>query len=130
VLDGTPTRIESIASYSLSSDNGQGDFAPWTLGLGAHTVTATPYTATNAGGQAGEALTVTFTLGRGAAPVPDGGIAPPPSTGGAMGAGGFVTDAGVVGAGGTGAAPRKLASETPVRAMLRAPYGADADRAL
>lgn len=90
-LDGAPSRVENIAPYSLSSDNGQGDFAPWTLGLGTHTVTATPYTATNAGGQAGEALTVTFTLGRG--PAPDAG-APPPAAGGSLGAGGAPVDSG------------------------------------
>jgi MYXO-CTERM domain-containing protein len=101
-LDGAAVRVESISPYSLSSDNGQGDFAPWTLGLGTHTVTGTPYTAANAGGQAGEALTITFTLGRGPNPFPpDAGVTPPPVTGGATGAGGTTGAGGFTGPGGT-----------------------------
>jgi hypothetical protein len=101
-LDGAAVRVESIAPYSLSSDNGQGDFAPWTLGLGTHTVTGTPFTAANAGGQAGEALTITFTLGRGPNPLPpDAGFIPPPVTGGSTGAGGFSGGGGFSGPGGT-----------------------------
>jgi hypothetical protein len=101
-LDGAAARVESIAPYSLSSDNGQGDFAPWTLGVGTHTVTGTPYTAANAGGQAGEALTITFTLGHGPNPFPpDAGVTPPPVTGGSTGAGGFAGAGGFNGPGGT-----------------------------
>jgi MYXO-CTERM domain-containing protein len=64
-VDGGLARIESIAPYSISSDDGRGDFAPWTLGLGAHTVLATPHDAADGGGREGETLEIDFTLTRG-----------------------------------------------------------------
>jgi MYXO-CTERM domain-containing protein len=66
-IDGGLVRTESIAPYSISSDDGRGNFAPWTLALGAHTVLATPYDGADAGGREGEPLEVDFILTRGGA---------------------------------------------------------------
>jgi hypothetical protein len=61
-LDGNASyRTENAAPYSLTGDT-NGDYAPWSLGLGSHTVTATPYSSSGAGGSAGTPLTVTFTI--------------------------------------------------------------------
>jgi hypothetical protein len=61
-LDDNPRfRIEETAPYSLFGN--QGDrYTPWTLGLGEHRVTATPYTGDKAQGAAGPATSITFTL--------------------------------------------------------------------
>jgi MYXO-CTERM domain-containing protein len=72
-VDGTFIRTESIAPYSPFSDDGRGNFAPWTLSLGAHTVRATPYSAANGAGREGESLELDFTLVRGAASSSDAG---------------------------------------------------------
>jgi hypothetical protein len=64
-IDGGPTRAESIAPYSISSDDGMGNFAPWTLALGAHTVNATPYDGADGGGKVGEPFEIDFMLTRG-----------------------------------------------------------------
>lgn len=62
-LDGDASyRTENTAPYSLSGDTA-GDYAPWGLGLGQHTVSATPYAGANgSGGTAGPTVTVTFTI--------------------------------------------------------------------
>ena len=60
--DGNPNfQTESVAPYALRGDT-NGDYNSWTPTLGTHTLTATPYTASNAGGAAGSALTVVFTV--------------------------------------------------------------------
>jgi len=41
-----------------------GNYAAWTLGLGSHAVTATPYTGSGATGTAGTPLTITFFITR------------------------------------------------------------------
>jgi len=53
--------------YSLSANwidktTGQDRFNPWTLGVGKHTVTATPYESNKANAKAGAALTVRFEI--------------------------------------------------------------------
>ena len=62
-LDGNASyRTENTAPYALEGDTA-GDYAPWALGLGAHTVSATPYNGANAsGGTAGPTVTVTFSI--------------------------------------------------------------------
>jgi hypothetical protein len=54
-------RVESAAPYAIEGDT-TGDYHPWTPTAGSHTVTATPYSASNGSGTAGCALTVSFTV--------------------------------------------------------------------
>ncbi len=70
VLDGKPYRIESYAPYTSAGDGGNSigtDYYPMSpaLALGGHTLTATAYTDRSAGGTAGAALTVSFTVTQG-----------------------------------------------------------------
>lgn len=61
-LDGNASyRTESVAPFSLTGDT-NGDYAPWTLGAGRHTVTATPFSGTGASGTAGATVSATFTI--------------------------------------------------------------------
>lgn len=61
-LDGNANfKTESVAPYALAGDEG-GDYNPWTPALGAHILTATPFTEAAAAGSAGTALTVNFTV--------------------------------------------------------------------
>jgi CubicO group peptidase (beta-lactamase class C family) len=54
-------RVENSAPYAFAGDTA-GDFAPWTPAVGTHTVVATPYTQSGAGGTAGTGVGVTFTV--------------------------------------------------------------------
>ena len=71
-LTGTQTHFESqnVIPYSLFGDF-QGDYFNWTPTpiAGVYTLTATPFTAADGGGQAGTTLTISFTL-TGTAPLP------------------------------------------------------------
>jgi hypothetical protein len=58
-LDGSAVRIENFAPYALGGDI-QGDFAPFALTPGPHTLTATPFDADLGGGKQGEARTIQF----------------------------------------------------------------------
>jgi hypothetical protein len=61
----TNFRTENRAPFALAGDNLIGtrsDFFPWTPVVGKHTVKATPFPQTNAGGAAGIAQTVTFNV--------------------------------------------------------------------
>lgn len=61
-LDGVVNyHTESGAPYALAGDS-SGDYAPWTPGLGSHTLTATPFEGAGASGQAGQPLTLDFTV--------------------------------------------------------------------
>lgn len=60
-LDGALPTADNTAPYSLTGDVA-GDYQPWTLGLGSHTVTATPYSEAEANGAQGESATVQFAL--------------------------------------------------------------------
>ena len=59
-------RLENYVPYTFAGDgtnaNGSIDYLPWTPTVGTHTVTATPFTKGGAGGTAGTALTVSFTV--------------------------------------------------------------------
>jgi len=54
-------QTENIAPYALAGDT-NGDYNPWTPTLGSHVLIATPYTASNKGGVAGQAKTINFTV--------------------------------------------------------------------
>jgi pectate lyase len=61
-LDGNSRyRTENQAPYALASDD-DGDYYRWRTSLGTHTLTARPYTRSNARGTAGTSLTITFTV--------------------------------------------------------------------
>ncbi|GAA3964913.1 InlB B-repeat-containing protein [Hymenobacter antarcticus] len=62
-LSGAATRAhtESVVPYALFSDNG-GAYNPWTPLVGSYSLTARPYTAASAGGTAGTALTLAFSV--------------------------------------------------------------------
>jgi hypothetical protein len=61
-LDGDPSvQVENTAPYALAGDM-SGDYNPWTPGLGSHSLTATPYSSSGAGGTAGTSLSITFTV--------------------------------------------------------------------
>jgi hypothetical protein len=53
-----------VAPYALAGDNG-GNYNVWTPALGGHTIVATPYSQSAAGGVSGTALAVSFTVTRG-----------------------------------------------------------------
>jgi hypothetical protein len=53
--------LENGAPFALASNNGP-DYLAWTPAIGTHTIAATPYSLTNAGGTAGAARVVTFTV--------------------------------------------------------------------
>ena len=55
-------RVESAAPRALFGDDPGPDYRPGTLAVGGHTLTATPFTAADATGTAGAALTVRFTV--------------------------------------------------------------------
>jgi hypothetical protein len=60
-IDAGLPGTDSMAPYSISSDV-SGNFAPWMLVLGAHTVNATAFDAANGGGRPGEPFEIDFML--------------------------------------------------------------------
>lgn len=59
--DNTDFLTENVAPYALRGDR-NGDYGVWTPSPGKHTLTATPYTKSGAGGTRGRAKTITFTV--------------------------------------------------------------------
>ncbi len=55
-------QTENNAPYAIQGDSPNGDYNPWTPSLGAHTLTATPFAQDGAQGEAGPALTISFTV--------------------------------------------------------------------
>ncbi|WP_265991520.1 putative Ig domain-containing protein [Larkinella insperata] len=55
------TQVDNGAPYALFGNSGS-DYTSWTPAVGSYTLTATPYTATAAGGTAGTPLTISFTV--------------------------------------------------------------------
>ena len=53
--------MENVLQYTLTGDNGI-YFNPWIPKAGAYTLTATPYSKSNAGGVAGRPLTIHYTV--------------------------------------------------------------------
>src|SRR4051794_12904619 len=60
-LDGIPVRTEDAAPFAIGGDAG-GPLAPWTIGTGQHTLTASPYALHGGAGARGNPLSVTFTV--------------------------------------------------------------------
>lgn len=61
--DDTPSiQTENISPYALAGDSPVGDYIPFNLSTGTHTLTATPFTAIGGGGAAGGSQTITFTV--------------------------------------------------------------------
>jgi glucose/arabinose dehydrogenase len=64
-LDGKKENTDNTVPYAIKGNNGNGKgnvYNPWTPSIGFHTLTATPYLATNAGGITGTPLTVRFNV--------------------------------------------------------------------
>jgi len=109
-VDSMPPQTETMAPYTLTPKNASGNYAPWTLTTGAHTLLATPYDAPNATGNVGAPLTVTFTLSSastastgGAPGIAGAAGAPPVGVAGApAGTGGVVTGVAAMSTGGAG----------------------------
>ena len=70
VVDETPNALpENDVPYAVAGDtNATGNYRPWDIGPGTHTVTATPYDQDGGLGTAGTPLTITFTLAETADP--------------------------------------------------------------
>ncbi|MEO6455558.1 MAG: MBG domain-containing protein, partial [Ginsengibacter sp.] len=62
IFDGVKIRTENGAPYSVGGDKPSGDYHSWPLPLGAHTLTAIPYSKANGTGMPGARLTVHFTV--------------------------------------------------------------------
>lgn len=61
-VDGNANfKTESTAPYSIFGDTA-GNYAPWTLAIGSHTITGTPYSGAGATGTAGSVTTLSLTL--------------------------------------------------------------------
>jgi CSLREA domain-containing protein len=61
--DGTPSiQTENISPYAIAGDSPAGDFTPFHLSTGSHTLTATPFAAIGGGGAAGGSQTITFSV--------------------------------------------------------------------
>lgn len=75
--DGNVYRTESTVPFAFSGDN-NGNYNAWTPSLGVHTVTAIPYSATNAQGTAGTPVTIVFTAIRNLTPSPSPSPVPSP----------------------------------------------------
>jgi len=59
--DTNPFRIENFAPYAILGDT-KGDYNGFIPPAGEHTITATPYSESGGKGEAGESLTITFSV--------------------------------------------------------------------
>lgn len=73
LLDGVEIRTENTAPFAVAGDN-SGDYLPWNIASGSHTLSVIPYAGTNAAGAAGTPVDVAFTV-TGTPPSP-----PPPAS--------------------------------------------------
>ena len=74
-LNGKDVRTENYLPYAIAGDINRTTYNSWPLPApGRHTLSVTPYTAPQRGGTAGEALSLAFTVVRGA-PSPETGVA-------------------------------------------------------
>ena len=98
-IDAGMPRIENVPPYSVSSHNGTGNFPPWMLREGAHTVNAVAWDAPNGTGRQGEPFEIDFTLTRSIPVMPLGaaGTGAPPmlAVGGPAAGGGALPGTGV-----------------------------------
>ena len=60
-LNGQFFNVENVFQYTLTGDS-YGIFKPWIPQAGFYTLTATPYSKSNAGGKAGKSLTIHFSV--------------------------------------------------------------------
>jgi len=60
--DTLSIQTENIAPYALAGDSPAGDYNPFGLSAGTHTLTATPFAAVGGGGAVGGSQTITFTV--------------------------------------------------------------------
>jgi hypothetical protein len=61
--DDTPSiQTENVAPYALAGDSPAGDYLPFGLSTGSHTLTATPFAAMDGGGAAGGSESITFAV--------------------------------------------------------------------
>lgn len=77
-LDGSEIRVESTTPYAVAGD-ADGDYAPWNVAPGSHTLSAIPYAGAHATGEAGTAVEVSFTV-TGTPPSPPPSPPPPSSS--------------------------------------------------
>jgi YVTN family beta-propeller protein len=80
-LNGNNTyRVENNPPYALESDEG-GNYYPWSPSAGNYTVTATPYSGSNASGTQGTSLTIAFMITTSATttPTPTNTLSPTPT---------------------------------------------------
>jgi len=69
-VDGRVVQTESTPPYAISGDT-EGNYNPWRIAPGRHTLTATPFTQKGAKGKPGKPLSISITVkGRGAAGKP------------------------------------------------------------
>jgi MYXO-CTERM domain-containing protein len=114
-LDGTFVRTENIGPYSFSSDDGAGDYRPWTLGLGSYSVTATPFSSASGSGTPGTPLTRSFTLSDmdGTGGSGEGGAAGAGTGGASSSSGGMSASGGTPSTDGTGGAGGVSTTDRP-----------------
>jgi hypothetical protein len=99
-LDSVSGRVENIAPYALCGDQTTYDVPCADLNVaGAHRLTATAYSGTNATGTAASPVVLDFTMKKGSGGGGSGGTS---GTGGASGAAGASGSGGVAGASGSG----------------------------
>ncbi|MEO8327466.1 MAG: hypothetical protein ABI618_16560, partial [Nitrospirota bacterium] len=55
-------QTENVAPYALAGDSPVGDYLPFSLGTGSHTLTATPFSSDGGSGPAGGSQTITFSI--------------------------------------------------------------------
>uniref|UniRef100_UPI0031409FD0 choice-of-anchor Q domain-containing protein n=1 Tax=uncultured Nitrospira sp. TaxID=157176 RepID=UPI0031409FD0 len=61
--DDTPAiQTENVAPYALAGDSPAGDYNPFALSTGSHTLTATPFSSNGGSGPAGGSQTITFSV--------------------------------------------------------------------
>jgi beta-glucosidase len=68
-LDDEVLRVENAAPFAVGGDI-DGQLVPWSIPVGKHTLTATPYAGDDATGFAGETISATFTVKGQATPTP------------------------------------------------------------
>jgi hypothetical protein len=61
--DDTPAiQTENVAPYAIGGDSPAGNYIPFPLSTGSHTLTATPFAEMGGGGAAGGSQTITFSV--------------------------------------------------------------------
>ena len=58
--DAPSFQTENVSPYALEGDSPVGDYNPVNIGIGTHTLTATPFAAASGGGATGGSYTISF----------------------------------------------------------------------